>query len=312
MIRLGNVVSAFVTKFPKRSRVRNSRRCTGVAAKDPESTLDSELFQSKILSHVPAMAESLLEHGYYTTTDVLPKSTIQLLRNQSIFLRFEKNRFEQSFSETIDENTGQVKERFDKEGVYCCEPDGQDFYDATDLITYMSILLQTLPESLNTEWQSTIGAPSSLPLLSNQSFNAKLAVTEHGGSKYPLHVDNPQGRAVGDIRKLTCILYLNPQHDKTTDGGFIRLFLPSTNDNDPWKILDLSPIGGRLLVFWSDEIPHEVLPTSLIECPTHKTKDRYALTIWIPTSDEACLHSNKSKFYDLKDRVFASAESSEK
>ena len=272
------------------------------------------------------MAASLLENGYYTTTEnLLPMSTIQTLREQSISLRFKHNRFEASYSETIDETTGRVTERFDKEGVYACEPDGRDYYDATDLVTYMSLLLQTLPASLNAEWErhtEAATAATATQSLSSDSFNAKLAVTEHGGAKYPLHVDNPQGLAAGDTRKLTCILYLNPNHEEDVDGGEIRLFLPSTetatsetetkasspsSSSPPWRTLDLSPIGGRLLVFWSDEIPHEVLPTSSSINTTHpdKVKDRYALTIWIPTSDVASLHNASSKFHGLKDLVFA-------
>ena len=240
-------------------------------------------------------------------------STITTLRNQSISLRFDHNRFEASYSETIDETTGRVKERFDKEGVYACEPDGQDYYDAIDLVTYMSLLLQTLPVALNAEWETNAPAVmvvGDLPTLSNESFNAKLAVTEHGGAKYPLHVDNPQGFASGDTRKLTCILYLNPNHQEDVDGGEIRLFLPSEEDGaeQSWKTLDLSPMGGRLLVFWSDEIPHEVLPTSLDKSISsnqkNHEKDRYALTIWIPTTDVACLHNVSSKFHNLKDLVF--------
>ena len=266
--------------------------------------LNAEEFQAKLLSHVPSMAESLLRDGYYTTTDLLPMSTIATLRNQSISLRFDHNRFEASYSETIDESTGRVKERFDKEGVYACEPDGRDYYEATDLITYMSLLLQTLPESLNAEWGTVQTIDS--PALSSESFNAKLAVTEHGGAKYPLHVDDAQGLASGDTRKLTSILYLNPTYQEA-DGGEIRLFLPATaGAKESWQTLDLSPIGGRLLVFWSDEIPHEVLPTSSYEALSYEKheKDRYALTIWIPTSDVTCLHNASSKFHNLKDLVF--------
>ena len=273
--------------------------------------LNAEEFQAKLLSHIPSMAQTLLSDGYYTTTDLLPMSTIATLRNQSTSLRFEHNRFEASYSETIDESTGRVKEQFDKEGVYACEPDGGDYYEATDLITYMSLLLQTLPASLKTEWGTiqTIDPPA----LSSESFNAKLAVTEHGGAKYPLHVDNPQGIAAGDTRKLTCILYLNPGHEEA-DGGEIRLFLPATaGAEESWQTLDLSPIGGRLLVFWSDEIPHEVLPTSSLESPTCEKheKDRYALTIWIPTSDATCLHNASSKFHNLKDMVFEAKNDSD-
>jgi Rps23 Pro-64 3,4-dihydroxylase Tpa1-like proline 4-hydroxylase len=236
------------------------------------------------------MAQSLFDQGYYTSTNFLSSDSIQILRDQSIALR-KQGRFEPSWSEKIVNGSAV---RFDKKGVYACEPDGKDYYTAPDLITYMSVLLQTLPGVLNDQ-------PSlEFANLSNQSFNAKLAVTCPGGF-YPLHIDNPQGLSVGDTRKLTCILYLNPEY-KQGDGGELRLVL--SNKEETLSTVDLSPESGRILLFWSDEIPHEVLPSA----PNHDEKDesldRYALTIWIPTSNISAIHNDSSKFSSLKDIAF--------
>jgi len=38
------------------------------------------------------------------------------------------------------------------------------------------------------------------------------------------------------------------------------------------EVLEIAPLMNRLLIFWSDAIPHEVFPTS---------KDRYAATLWL-------------------------------
>lgn len=133
--------------------------------------------------------------------------------------------------------------------------------------------------------------------LSNQAFNAKLAVTQPGGSTYPLHIDNPQGLAANDTRKLTTILYLNPDYVQG-DGGELRVFLRNQ------EIRDCTPVGGRLLLFWSDEIPHEVLPTCPNADPNDVEKDRYALTVWIPTDAPSQIHSSDSKFKTLRDEVF--------
>ena len=158
----------------------------------------------------------------------------------------------------------------------------------------MSWLLQRVPTLLN-ETMDDRGVD-----LSNQAFNAKLAVTKPGGSVYPIHIDNPQGESVGDTRKLTVIVYLNPDYEKG-DGGELRLFL---NDS---VIRDYPPEGGRVLMFWSDEIPHEVLPTSPNADVNDSEKDRYALTVWIPTnSANQHIHSSSSKFKDLGDEVFTS------
>lgn len=197
--------------------------------------------------------------------------------------------------------------------MYACEPDGGDYFSAPDLISYIAALLQTLPGALNEQLLTREVA------LSNSAFNAKLAVTTAGGSKYPLHIDNPVGNGM-DVRKLTAILYLNPGWVEGM-GGEIRLFVNDEKEEGV-KIVDLSPVGGRLLLFWSDEIPHEVLATSSStghdeqyddginkvdeetdDSTTYSDSDRYALTVWIPTDNGLVLHDERSKFAALKDLV---------
>ena len=137
------------------------------------------------------MSKSLLERGYYASSgpfSLLDRDTVQILREQSIQLRT-IGRFEQSWSEKIDE-FGNVT-RFDKEGVFACEPDGQDYDDAPDLITYMSVLLQTLPVVLNSYLDDKQNGSDDDDdqqqqqefQLSMSSFNAKLAVTLPGKRK---------------------------------------------------------------------------------------------------------------------------------
>jgi hypothetical protein len=135
--------------------------------------------------------------------------------------------------------------------------------------------------------------------LSNQSFNAKLAVTSPGGSTYPLHVDNTlgvTGSPHDDCRKLTCILYLNPEYQEG-DGGELRLLLLNGG------CLDLDPKRRSYGHFWSDEIPHEVLPCK----PESDDEmfDRYALTIWLPDTDPRNIQSKGSKFESLRVGAFA-------
>ena len=263
-----------------------------------EPTINTQEMQSTIINQAPEIVNSLTNNGYYTITNFLPPSMVSTIRAQAISLR-NKGRYEQSWSEKIVNGKAQ---RFDKEGVYACEPDGQDYYTAPDLITYMSVLLQTLPSAIN-EYDTS----SSNIELSNTSFNAKLAVTLPGGHKYPLHIDNPQGVSVGDIRKLTCILYLNPDYNVGKDGGELRLFLPSREEDkkNELEVIDLTPEGGRLVVFYSDEIPHEVLATTASlddedEQSLSSELDRYALTVWIPTENISRLHNESSKFSYLK------------
>lgn len=239
------------------------------------------------------------------------------MRQQSIHLR-NIGRFEQSYSEKIDGISGKVT-RFDKQGVLACEPDGQDYYDAPDLIVYLSVMLSTLPDLLNSHSSHSSpqeGESSSSYGLSASSFNAKLAVTSPGGSVYPLHIDNPQGLSVGDTRKLTCILYMNPDYQDGEDGGELRIFSSSssstmTNNNNKDKkkknyvVEDITPEGGRMVLFWSDEIPHEVLPTAPNADRLDVMRDRYALTVWIPTDDYHTIHNPGSKFAYLGEEAFS-------
>jgi len=274
-----------------------------------EPTLDVPSFQSTLAKHAPSISKSLIHQGYYkthTSYDILPRTIIQTMRQQSIQLR-NQNRFEPSWSEKIDAVTNEAT-RFDKEGVFACEPDGGDYDTAPDLIVYMSVLLQTLPELLNLsqkEQQEKQQEDNEEFGLSMSSFNAKLAVTSPGGSIYPLHIDNPQGLTVGDTRKLTCILYLNPDY-VDGDGGELRIY----QNSDTYE--DVTPDGGRMVLFWSDEIPHEVLPTAPSatenedKANNNDEKNRYALTLWIPTDNHQAIHNPKSKFSTLGDEVFPS------
>lgn len=278
-----------------------------------EPSIDVSAFQTTLTNLAPSISKSLSTNGYYATPEpysILSQHSIRTMREQSINLR-NIGRYEQSWSEKIDAS-GKVT-RFDKEGVFACEPDGGDYNDAPDLIMYLSVMLQTLPDLLNSQG-SEYG-------LSASSFNAKLAVTSPGGSVYPLHIDNPQGLSAGDTRRLTCILYMNPEY-QDGDGGELRIFCGggsstiTANNTDGSSsitgetkkrgdVVDITPDGGRMVLFWSDEIPHEVLPTAPNANKSDEMRDRYALTVWIPTDYHHTIHNPASKFANLGEEVFS-------
>ena len=231
----------------------------------------------------PSIAESLVEKGYFTTIPLLDHSVMDTLREQAVALR-QEGRYEQSWSEKIQEHNGQVI-RFDKPGVFACEPDGADYDTAPDLVTYTSHLITNLPSYLN------IYLPENVARISKQAFNAKLAYTE-SHSEYPLHVDNSLGLSGGDTRKLTCILYLNPEYDREAHKGELRVHL--LND----EFVDLEP-STRFVCFWTDEIPHKVLMTG-----DSQGMDRYALTIWLADEEPQHIHNSSSKFAELRIQAF--------
>ncbi len=86
------------------------------------------------------------------------------------------------------------------------------------------------------------------------------------GSFYQRHLD--QFKEVS-YRIVSVILYLNETWT-ADDGGALRLFLPSEEGEE--KIFDILPQGGRLVVFMSGEIPHEVLTTY---------RERISITGWL-------------------------------
>lgn len=81
------------------------------------------------------------------------------------------------------------------------------------------------------------------------------------GSYYKRHLDQFKK---DDHRKLSVILYLNTDWI-AEQGGQLRMYLPD-------QPKDFLPLAGRLVIFRSDEIEHEVLPA---------TRERLSITGWI-------------------------------
>ena len=90
------------------------------------------------------------------------------------------------------------------------------------------------------------------------------------GSFYKRHLD--QFHAVPH-RIVTLILYLNESWTEA-DGGQLRMYFPQEDGSE--RVEDVLPLGGRLVVFLSEEIPHEVLPTH---------KERISITGWLRNID---------------------------
>ncbi|KEO74590.1 2OG-Fe(II) oxygenase [Anditalea andensis] len=97
-----------------------------------------------------------------------------------------------------------------------------------------------------------------------RSFEAHFAMYPPG-SFYLRHLD--QFHQV-KYRVVTIILYLNDSWTPE-DGGALRMYLPSSEGEE---ILDIYPEGGKLVVFLSAEIPHEVMTTY---------KERISITGWL-------------------------------
>lgn len=81
------------------------------------------------------------------------------------------------------------------------------------------------------------------------------------GAFYQRHVDRFRD---DDRRTVSAVLYLN-EGWVTEQGGALRLYLRDD------EMLDVAPLGGRLVIFMSSDLPHEVLPAS---------HERLSLTGW--------------------------------
>ena len=82
-------------------------------------------------------------------------------------------------------------------------------------------------------------------------------------------------------RSITAILYLNDTEWDAEHGGCLRCYLGAKRNDltgeSAVEVRDIDPRGGRLVVFDSQKVLHEVMPT-------HRT--RSACTAWILTDQE--------------------------
>ncbi|MEX0618594.1 MAG: 2OG-Fe(II) oxygenase [Pseudohongiellaceae bacterium] len=95
------------------------------------------------------------------------------------------------------------------------------------------------------------------------SFESHFAHYPVGGF-YRKHLDAFKGEA---NRKLSVVLYLNPGWT-THDGGELVLYSP---DIGAEEVARVTPLFGTLVMFLSEEFPHEVLPAH---------RDRYSIAGW--------------------------------
>jgi len=97
-------------------------------------------------------------------------------------------------------------------------------------------------------------------------FSVQFAVFPGSGERYIRHLDVKADSSSNNKpqRKITAILYLNQEWE----GGQLRIYKRSNNDDE---FLDIDPSFGKLVMFRSDLIEHEVLPSF---------KDRMAITFW--------------------------------
>lgn len=161
---------------------------------------------------------------------------------------------------------------YDKHNVFATQLNGGDaYYDGPRLHEYVVSIVKSLVSMISEKFPDACLSPL---LASN-----KLAVCTGDGSSYDKHYDNSGGE---DLRKLTVLYYLNPDW-RTELGGAFRIYNSVlTLSNNPIEdsnnsvirqssngldsnieIIDINPVGDRLLIFWSDRLVHSVQPSQV-------------------------------------------------
>lgn len=243
------------------------------------------------------MTAGLRERGWYVMDNVLSASTCAAMRAEAAALR-DDDQFSQSYSQVAE--TG---DKIWRPNVYQAELDGDSWRLAPRLVVYLSELMAALPPLMNSSFDNL--------MLSDGTMGHKLAVSEGDGARYPRHLDNVNG-APEDMRKLTAIYYMNTSACEEADGaaatawdverlgGAIRLY----DGLEQPSHTDVAPVGDRLLVFWSDILVHEVLPSFADSDDEH----RYTFTVWFVTHNAATLIDRRDPQYVLRAMYFPTRE----
>lgn len=127
----------------------------------------------------------------------------------------------------------------------------------------LSLLIQSVETSAQQELSHCMEFDFSLT-------SVQLAVYPGDGtSGYPKHCDRSKTLSKqGMQRIITCVYYVTPNDwNADLDGGSLRVYLEDSCH------YDVVPYCNRMVVFRSDTVEHQVLPS--------KRRERMALTIWL-------------------------------
>eukprot|EP00801_Mesodinium_rubrum_P001527 Mrub_01527.p1 GENE.Mrub_01527~~Mrub_01527.p1 ORF type:complete len:688 (-),score=65.14 Mrub_01527:57-1862(-) len=204
--------------------------------------------------------EKFKKNGYSIIDDFLSKKDIETLRYEAVSL-YKKNKFKISQSTRFDNHLNRHIS-YEKSNVFATQLEGgDDYFESPRLHEYVYATAKSLTPLFNNAFKFRLDGR----LAAN-----KLAVCTGNGSHYDKHYDNAGS---GDLRKLTCILWLNA-HWREELGGEFRAYAGG-------RVVDIPPRGGRLLLFEADRLIHSVQPSTAYTDADH----RYALTVWLPTLD---------------------------
>jgi SM-20-related protein len=192
----------------------------------------------------------LMTQDYSVVDHFIDPKTVSLLRN-SLLAHFEEDRFKKA---AIGSKTNEVIAAAIR----------------GDYILWIDEKVQTQVETLFFKRLNDLVA-----YLNRTCFLGILQTEFHyalypTGTGYKRHLDGFQN---DNKRKLSIAFYLNSEDWSQTDGGALALYLEG--DKSEEQTILVNPIAGRMVIFESQKIPHEVLIAH---------RDRLSITGWLKTS----------------------------
>jgi len=192
--------------------------------------------------------DDLMEQKYSIVEDFFTAREVQGLRN-ALMLKYEEDQFKKSAigNQTGEQVIAAVRGDFilwlDEQNAEGAERvffnKLQDFTQYLNRTCFMGIVKQEFHYALYPE-----------------------------GTFYKRHLDTFQN---DNSRKLSIVCYLNDEDWKPEYGGELTIY---TNENGIEKTIDIYPVKGRVVVFESQVLEHEVKPVK---------RDRLSITGWLKT-----------------------------
>lgn len=200
---------------------------------------------TSLVARIPTLIDALAERGWVVLDDFLPPSAIAALRDEATN-RLGAGQFHRA-------GVGRSEGLAVRDGV---RGDSVRWLDASAPspaeLPYWEAITQ-LQEAFNREL-----------FLGIREGEFHYAHYPEGGF-YKRHIDRFRD---DDARTVSVVLYLN-EGWQPGNGGELRIW---TEPEEPAHYVDITPQGGRLVLFLSERFWHEVLPA---QCP------RWSLTGWM-------------------------------
>lgn len=222
--------------------------------------------------YAPAIVKGLRTKGWWASTQaVLPYALRRHLRDEVESL-WHENCF-------IKSQSLRGTTYYDKENVYATEIDGHKYNFAPRMVHYTVRAAKVVPALIRQAFPDIE--------LSDALIGNKLNICTGNGATFDAHLDTNIAEKPFN-RKLTMLLYLNPKWQPSARGELTLLGEEGASQEEREAAglpASLEPISGRLVVFWSDRMLHQVEPSFAKEGGLEDWRVSY--TIWFCTHGDS-------------------------